>query len=58
MMHMATTIRLFLRREDGPTAVEYAVLLALAILVCQAGMRTLDVAAHQESDTAVNATAN
>lgn len=24
----------FLRREDGPTAVEYAVMLALIILVC------------------------
>jgi pilus assembly protein Flp/PilA len=24
----------FLRREDGPTAVEYAVMLALIIIVC------------------------
>lgn len=27
-------LRRFLRREDGPTAVEYAVLLAGIILVC------------------------
>jgi pilus assembly protein Flp/PilA len=27
-------VREFLRREDGPTAVEYAVMLALIIVVC------------------------
>jgi pilus assembly protein Flp/PilA len=27
-------VRDFLRREDGPTAVEYAVMLALIIVVC------------------------
>jgi pilus assembly protein Flp/PilA len=27
-------LREFLRREDGPTAVEYAVLLAMIILAC------------------------
>src|SRR6478672_10982702 len=31
----------FLRREEGPTAVEYAVLLALILLVCLAGIRVL-----------------
>ena len=31
----------FLRREDGPTAVEYAVMLALIIVVCIAAVTTL-----------------
>ncbi len=33
----------FLRREDGPTAVEYAVMLALIIVVCIAAITTLGV---------------
>ncbi len=31
----------FLRNEDGPTAVEYAVMLALIIVVCIAAITTL-----------------
>jgi len=31
----------FLRAEDGPTAVEYAVMLALIIVVCIAAITTL-----------------
>jgi pilus assembly protein Flp/PilA len=31
----------FLRREDGPTAVEYAVMLALIIVVCIAAITTV-----------------
>lgn len=31
----------FLKREDGPTAVEYAVMLALIIVVCVAAVATL-----------------
>lgn len=31
----------FLQAEDGPTAVEYAVMLALIILVCLAAVRTV-----------------
>jgi pilus assembly protein Flp/PilA len=31
----------FLRREDGPTAVEYAVMLALIICVCIAAISAL-----------------
>jgi len=31
----------FLQREDGPTAVEYAVMLALIIAVCIAAITTL-----------------
>ena len=31
----------FLKNEDGPTAVEYAVMLALIIVVCIAAIATL-----------------
>jgi pilus assembly protein Flp/PilA len=31
----------FLRREDGPTAVEYAVLLALIIVICLTSIAVL-----------------
>ncbi len=31
----------FLRKEDGPTAVEYAVMLALIIVVCIAAISVL-----------------
>lgn len=31
----------FLQREDGPTAVEYAVMLALIIVVCVTAISTL-----------------
>jgi pilus assembly protein Flp/PilA len=37
----------FLRREDGPTAVEYAVMLALIIVVCIAAITTLGTNANK-----------
>ena len=36
----------FLRREDGPTAVEYAVMLALIIVVCITAITTLGTNAN------------
>jgi pilus assembly protein Flp/PilA len=36
----------FLRGEDGPTAVEYAVMLALIIVVCIAGVTGVSVNAR------------
>ena len=38
---MLKTIVNFVKREDGPTAVEYAVMLALIIVVCIAAITTL-----------------
>jgi pilus assembly protein Flp/PilA len=37
----------FLQDEDGPTAVEYAVMLALIIVVCIAAITTLGANANQ-----------
>ncbi len=34
MTHIARVLARFLRSEDGPTATEYAVMLALIIVVC------------------------
>jgi pilus assembly protein Flp/PilA len=34
MRNLAKSVVNFLKREDGPTAVEYAVMLALIIVVC------------------------
>jgi pilus assembly protein Flp/PilA len=38
---VAKPIMNFLKREDGPTAVEYAVMLSLIIVVCLAAITTL-----------------
>jgi pilus assembly protein Flp/PilA len=35
----------FLKNDDGPTAVEYAVMLALIIVVCLAAITTIGTAA-------------
>jgi pilus assembly protein Flp/PilA len=37
----------FLKREDGPTAVEYAVMLALIIVVCIAAVTAIGSASNQ-----------
>jgi pilus assembly protein Flp/PilA len=36
----------FLKREDGPTAVDYAVMLALIIVVCIGAITTLGTKAN------------
>jgi len=49
----------FLRDEDGPTAVEYAVMLALIIVVCIAAITTLGSNANGTfSNVALNAAAS
>jgi pilus assembly protein Flp/PilA len=37
----------FLQREDGPTAVEYAIMLALIVVICVAAIATLGSNANQ-----------
>jgi pilus assembly protein Flp/PilA len=41
MSHITKKLVAFLKKEDGPTAVEYAVMLALIIVVCIAAVTTL-----------------
>jgi pilus assembly protein Flp/PilA len=46
----------FLSREDGPTAVEYAVMLALIVVVCIASITALGSNANKVfSNVALNA---
>ena len=40
-MNLVKSAVSFLKAEDGPTAVEYAVMLALIIVVCIAAVTTL-----------------
>ena len=41
MSNFAKKLRRFLAADDGPTAVEYAVMLSLIILVCFAAISTI-----------------
>ncbi len=41
MKKFAENVVAFLKEEDGPTAVEYAVLLALIIVVCIGSVTTI-----------------
>ena len=46
MKKLGNTLVKFLKNEDGPTAVEYAVMLALIIVVCIAAITTLGTNAN------------
>jgi pilus assembly protein Flp/PilA len=41
MKNLALKVRRFLVSEDGPTAVEYAVMLALIIIVCLTAIQAI-----------------
>jgi pilus assembly protein Flp/PilA len=49
-----TLLRLH-RDESGPTAVEYAVIIALIIVVCIGAVSSLSTAARNSLDTSSNA---
>ncbi len=46
MNQFATKVMDFLKEEDGPTAVEYAVMLALIVVVCLAAVGTIGTNAN------------
>ena len=52
MRTIATRLVRFLKQEDGPTAVEYAVMLALVIVVCLTAIGTLGRQANNTFSTA------
>lgn len=55
MRNMLQAVVRFIEREDGPTAVEYAVMLALIIVVCLTAITTLGTNANQTfSNVALN----
>ena len=47
LSHLYKNVVAFLKNEDGPTAVEYAVMLALIIVVCITAITTLGTNANQ-----------
>ena len=47
MRSMTKNIVKFLKREEGPTAVEYAVMLALIVVVCIAAITAIGGASNQ-----------
>ncbi len=54
---MSFLLRL-LHEEDGPTAVEYAVMLALIVIACMAGVQAMTsatAASYQQSSAAIDA---
>ena len=55
VQHIGRFVVDFLKREDGPTAVEYAVMLALIIVVCITAITTLGTNASQTfNNTSLN----
>jgi pilus assembly protein Flp/PilA len=47
MKSLATKVQRFLVSEDGPTAVEYAVMLALIVIVCLTAIRSVGTSASE-----------
>jgi pilus assembly protein Flp/PilA len=47
MRNLVERVKNFLAREDGPTAVEYAVMLALIIVVCITAITALGTNANK-----------
>jgi len=51
MSRIKNSIRKFILSEDGPTAVEYAVMLALIIVVCLAAVSAVGSNANAKFNT-------
>jgi pilus assembly protein Flp/PilA len=46
MKNLMTKVQRFLKSEDGPTAVEYAIMLALIVIVCLTAITNIGKAAN------------
>ena len=51
---MRNFLRRLLREENGPTAVEYAVMLALIIVVCLVSIHSMALATANSFDTSAS----
>jgi len=59
MRNLVSKVQRFLVSEDGPTAVEYAIMLALIIVVCVAAIQALGTNANTSfNSVASNMTAS
>jgi pilus assembly protein Flp/PilA len=45
MRNLISSVKTFLASEDGPTAVEYAVMLALIVIVCLTAIKAVGTTA-------------
>ncbi len=48
MKNFANSVKTFLKSEDGPTAVEYAVMLALIVVVCLTAIQAIGTNANDK----------
>ena len=55
MQNVLNSVKTFLVEEDGPTAVEYAVMLALIIIVCLAAIKSVGTTANDRFTDVKNA---
>ena len=46
MKKLITKVQKFMQAEDGPTAVEYAIMLALIVIVCIAAVQAIGAATN------------
>jgi pilus assembly protein Flp/PilA len=51
MKNFAQSVKNFLVSEDGPTAVEYAVMLALIVIVCLTAIQAIGTNANAKFET-------
>ena len=51
MKNLAKSVKRFLVSEDGPTAVEYAVMLALIVVVCLTAITAIGTNANTQFET-------
>ena len=54
MKNFASKINRFLKSEDGPTAVEYAVMLALIVVVCLGAITSIGSRANTTFSNVAN----
>ncbi|MCH8923191.1 MAG: Flp family type IVb pilin [Planctomycetes bacterium] len=54
MMKFAKKVQHFLTSEDGPTAVEYAVMLALIVIVCLSAISAIGTNANLTFEEVAN----
>jgi pilus assembly protein Flp/PilA len=55
MKNLALYVKKFLKSEDGPTAVEYAVMLALIVIVCLVSITAIGNNANATFDSIAQA---
>lgn len=55
MNQFVTSVKQFLVSEDGPTAVEYAVMLALIVIVCLTSIQAIGTNASVKFNAAATA---